>query len=73
MTFFSCSYFSHHPLILPLQNGGDLTLLDGEKHSPQYYARQYQDILSILSANGCVDDLSDASSNVEFTSSYQQQ
>lgn len=51
-----------------LQNGGDLTLWDGERHTPQFYARQnmLQDILSILAANGCVDDLSDASSNLDM-------
>ena len=51
-----------------LQNGGDLTLWDGERRTPQYYARlgMYEDILSVLAANGCVDDLSDASSNLDI-------
>lgn len=43
-------------------------LLDGDRHTPQYYARvgTQQDILSVLVANGCVDDFSDASSNVDM-------
>ena len=53
-----------------LQSGGDLTLLDGMRHTPQYYARQLMlhDILSVLAANGCVDDVSDASGSVDIGS-----
>lgn len=52
---------------LCFQNGGDLTLVDSQRHTPQFYAKagMLEDILSILTANGCVDDSSDASSIVD--------
>lgn len=60
---------------LCFQNGGDLTLVDSQRHTPQFYAKagMLEDILSILTANGCVDDSSDASSIVDMNStlSYQ--
>lgn len=60
-------------VIFGFQNGGDLTLLDGDRHTPQYYAKlsMQQDILSVLVANGCVDDFSDASSNVDMGTTVQ--
>ena len=47
-------------------------LLDGDRRSPQYYAKQgiHQEVLSVLVANGCVDDISDASSNVDMTGTH---
>ena len=44
-----------------IQNGGDVNILDADKHTPIYYARQngHQDAVQILIANSCVDDSSD--------------
>ena len=44
-----------------MQNGGDVNILDADKHTPIYYARQngHQDAVQILIANSCVDDSSD--------------
>lgn len=63
-------------LYVSSQSGGDLMLVDGHRHTPQFYAKSgmLEDILSILTANGCVDDSSDASSIVDMNSaplSYQ--
>lgn len=43
------------------QNGGDVNILDADKHTPIYYARQngHQEAVQILIANSCVDDSSD--------------
>ena len=68
---YQSSYLKTSSIIISLfpvvQNGGDLTLPDGYKHTPQFYAKSSMDqaILSILVANGCVDDISDASSNID--------
>ncbi len=44
-------------------------ILDGERRTPAYHAKLgvHQDVLSVLAANGYVDDLSDASSNLDIS------
>ena len=46
-----------------IQNGGDINILDADRHSPLHYARSqgHQEIVQILIANSC-EDTSDTSS-----------
>ena len=59
MLKYSCHFFDSSPP----QNGGDINIMDADKHTPLYYARNdgHQDIVNILLANSCTEDASDTS------------